>query len=546
MGATSKIKSNKKLFVSGVAILTFANIFNKIMGLLYRIPISNQLGDTGMAYFNAAYHIYVWFYMLSTGGLPIAVSMMISEARFNGRTDEIKRIYKIAMRLFVVIGAVGTAFMILLSNQFSYACGMQDKAALSIIAIAPTLFFVCVSSALRGFFQGYQEMFPTAISQILETVGKLIVGVLLAQYAIHSNYSLKTTAAFAIVGLTIGTLAGTFFLMISKARFKESEYNAEFLEQSGESHEVRGVWNIVKTLIVIAIPVTISSSLMSFTTMIDDMIINRRLMSIGFTVDAANALYGNYTALAVPFANMPPVLIYPISYSLIPILKGNLSTGNREAAFNMCQRALKLAALIAIPCSVGLCVLSEPILSLVYSAERAALAAPKLSVLSLSVFFICMLSVTDAILQAHGKEKLPIVSMLSGCAAKLITDYILIGIPAIGIYGAPISTFICYFVITAINVFFMSKYTDVTPAVIKTFFRPLLASIVCMAASFASYWMLHNVISPKIATLAAILTAFIVYLFAVLILGAVNKDDLSMIPKGEKIYAVMCRLHLMK
>lgn len=546
MGATSKIKSNKKLFISGVAILTFANIFNKIMGLLYRIPISNQLGDTGMAYFNAAFHIYVWFYMLSTGGLPIAVSMMISEARFKGKTDEIKRIYKISMRLFIVIGIIGTAFMILLSSQFSQACGMEDKAALSIIAIAPTLFFVCVSSALRGFFQGYQEMFPTAISQILETVGKLVVGVLLAGYAINSNFSLKTTAAFAIAGLTIGTMAGTLFLMISKVRFKEDEYNAEFLEQAGENHEVRGVWNIVKTLIVIAIPVTISSSLMSFTTMIDDMIINRRLMSIGFTVDAANALYGNYTALAVPFANMPPVLIYPISYSLIPILRGNLATGNREGALNMCQRALKMAALIAIPCSIGLCVLSEPILNLIYSAERSALAAPKLSVLSLSVFFICMLSVTDAILQAHGKEKLPIISMLSGCSVKLITNYILIGIPAIGIYGAPISTFLCYFVITAVNVFFMSKYTDVTPAVIKTFFRPLLASIVCMAASFASYWFLSGVMNPKIATLVAILTAFVVYVFAVLLLGAVNRDDLSMLPKGDKIYSVMHKLHLMK
>lgn len=543
--AISKIKNNKNLFFSGVAVLTFTNVLNKVIGVLFRIPISNMLGDSGMAYFNAAYHIYTWFYMLSTGGLPLAVSMLVSEARFKGNREEIKRIYKISMRLFFAVGAVGTTLMIVFSKGFAHMNGVSDS-YVSIIAVAPTLFLVCIASAMRGYFQGFQEMRPTAVSQIMETAGKLVMGIIFARYALSQGYGLHIVAAYAISGLTIGTAFGMLFLFISKLRFHEENYRVEGVLETAEVHKVRSVKSIVKQLLLIAIPITISSSIMSLTTMVDDMIINWRLMSIGYTEAAANALYGNYTGFAVPFANLPPALIYPISYSLIPLLKGTLTIGDRDRSVEICKRSLKITALISIPCTVGICVMSEPLLRLIYNADSSKLAAKPLSILSLSIFFVCMLSISNAVLQAHGKQNLPIISLVAGSVVKMISSFILIGIPEIGIYGAPISTVICYVVITVFNVYFMSKYTGVTPAVFRTFFKPLVASVISMAGAFGTLCLLETRMQGKLVTVLAVAAAAVIYLIALIVLRGIDDDDIKMFPKGDRILGSLQKIGLFK
>lgn len=277
------------------------------------------------------------------------------------------------MSLFLIVGAIGTLLMIVFSKAFAFMNGVEGS-YISIIAIAPTLFFVCVASAMRGYFQGFQEMRPTAVSQVLESAGKLAIGVIFANYAMKQGYGLPVVAAFAISGLTIGTACGMLFLMISKLRFNEDMYCAEF-EANGamlakEPHS--SIKSIVKRLLYIAIPITISASIMSLTTMVDDMIINWRLMSIGYTQDIANALYGNYTGFAIPVADLPPALIYPISYSLIPLLKGTLTIGDKKRSVQICKRSLKVTSMIAIPCTVGVCVFAEPVLKLIFKSESSA------------------------------------------------------------------------------------------------------------------------------------------------------------------------------
>lgn len=542
MAATSKIKNNRNLFFSGVAVLTFTNVLNKVIGMLFRIPISNILGDSGMAYFNAAYHIFVWFYMISTGGLPLAVSILVSEARFKGNREEIKKIYSLTMKMFVAIGLVGTAIMVILSRQFAELNKVAGS-YLSIIAVAPTLFLVCVSSAMRGYFQGFQEMRPTAVSQVMETVGKLLMGILLALGARSLGYGLEVQAACAIAGLTIGTAFGMLFLFISKLRFREEEYAID--EATGDSR-VSGGRTILRRLLVIAVPITISSSIMSLTTMIDDVIINRRLISIGYVEEYANALYGNYTGFAVPFANLPPALIYPISYSLIPMLKGTLTLGDSKRSREICRSCLRVTAIVALPCTLGVCVLSEPLLKLLYNAESSELAAPKLSVLAISIFFICMLSISNAILQAYGRQNKPIISLALGSVVKIILSYVLIGIPAINIFGAPISTVVCYIICTVLNVYFMAKYTDVRPSVFITFVKPLIASAVCIGGAFGVTKLLGGHMPGKAVILVAIAAAAVIYVLALFAIRGVERDDILMLPKGEKIYSLLHKVRLVK
>lgn len=542
--AGGKPRKSTKLFYTGVLVLTFSNILIKAIGLMFKIPITNIIGDEGMGYFNAAYSIYVWFYMISTAGLPIAVSILISDCRAKGRINEVKRVFAITVMLFLLIGMLGTGIMFFGAKMFANLIG-SESIYYCIMAISPTLFLICISSAIRGFFQGYQNMVPTAISQIIEAVGKLVLGIVFALYAIKQGYSLPIVAAYAISGLTIGVAVGMLFLIVCKLTFRQSVYDEEYTV-NGIDETVRPSRALVWILISTAIPITISASVMSLTNMIDVMIVIRRLLSAGLSEANAVEVYGNYTSLAVPMFNLPPVLIYPISYSIIPLISSALTSGDRERADNAMNGSLKVAAIIALPSALGLSVMAKPVLSLFFRAESVESAAPLLSILALSVFFVGLLSVSNAILQANGHERKPIYSMLTGAAVKLVSSFILIGIPAVGVYGAPIGTFLCYLTITVINFRFLSKHCGVSPRIILTFVKPFIAAVVCAAAAWGANALISSIFASRFVTLLAILIAVVVYMLVLLLIRGISKEDVLMLPKGHVIYRVLKKCRLIK
>lgn len=513
-------KTGKNQIISGVLILTLSNLLVKFIGLLFKIPITNIIGDEGMGYFNAAYRIYTWFYMVSTAGLPVALSIMISGSRTKGNINEVKKIYRITIILFLIIGFLGTAAMIIGSRFFSVLIG-SEAIYMCIITIAPALFFICISSAIRGFFQGYQNMFPTAISQVLEAVGKLSLGIIAAIYAINCGYETALVAAYAISGLTIGTAVGMIFLFIAKILHKDEFVNTD-------NQPVRSGKTLLVTLTKLAVPITISASVMSLTDLIDVMIIMRQLQNIGFSEEAAVAIYGNYTSLAVPMFNLPPALIYPISYSIIPLISSAIAANDEKRVSSIMNSALKVAAIISIPCALGMSVLAKPILSIFYKSSSVDMAAPLLSILSLSVFFIGMLAISNAVLQACGLERKPIISMIFGAVVKLISSTILIGTPSVGINGAPIGTFLCYLTITVMNFYFIIKYTDVKSSMLNIFIKPVTAAIFCLIAAILSFMLLKSVI-------ITIGLAGIVYIVVLFMIKGIDKNDILMLPKGDKI-----------
>jgi len=304
---------------------------------------------------------------------------------------------------------------------------------------------------------------------------------------------------------------------------------------------------VAAALLLVSIPIMLSSSVMSFTNVIDGIIISRRLQGIGYTEEMARVVFGNYKTCAVSLFNMPPALIYPITYSLIPLLSATIASGDK-ARVDMIQRStLKLASIIAIPCALGMSVLSEPILMLVFgNAESAELAAPLLSILSLSIFFIGMLSMTNAVLQAHKLERKPVISLVVGSIVKLVASYILIGTPGIEMYGAPIGTFLCYLTIVALNFYFMAKHIGVSPKIASVFVKPFVASAVCSVMAVLSYRLFDSTIGGRTATLASILVAVVVYGVVLLVTKGISREDLELLPKGEKIARIMERARLIK
>lgn len=537
-------KKSKNLLFSGVLILTLSNILVKAIGLLYKIPLQNLIHDEGMGYFNAAYRIYTLFYMVSTAGLPVAVSRMVSESRAKGNRKEVKAIIRSALLLFTVVGFVGTTIMAVGSKWFASLLAMENS-YLSILAVAPTLFFICICSALRGYFQGYQNMVPTAVSEVLEALGKLGLGILFALYALKKGYDIPTVAAYTIFGLTIGVVVGTLYTIVHKIFFKTEKYDAEFGDL-GEDVQARTTGALMKAILSISIPIMLSSVVMTLADTIDVALISRRLQDIGYAEKVATAKYGNYSTLAVPLFNLPPILIYPISASIVPYISAALAQKDTEKVRETMTRSLKVASLIAIPSALGLAVFSKPILSLLYrDVNSVEMAHPLLTVLAPAVFFLGMISVTNAILQATKHERLPIISMAAGSLVKIASSYFLIGNKSIEIFGAPIGTFLCYLTISLLNFIFIVKYTGMLPEFGKVFFRPFLSSVICVLSAFGVYKLL-SVRFTRLATLLAIAFAVLVYVIAIFLTKAITEDDVMMLPKGEKLTKLLKKLKLIR
>lgn len=526
---TNGCKKTGDGFVFGVLVLTLSNFLVKIAGLLFKVPMNHIVGDTVMGYYNSAYSVYTFFYMLSTAGLPVALSVMISENKSRGNIFAAKLIYRLAMSIFILTGLI-VCLIMLLAPDFLAQLIRCEKSAMSIMAVAPTMLFICVSSAVRGYFQGTSNMIPTAVSQLIEAIGKLGVGIAAALYAVRMGYEIHVIAAYAVSGLTIGSLAGAVYLVITKATRRERDL---LCEVSYPDRIVPKKRDILGRFMKISFPITVSASVMSLTNIIDTVMIQRILRSCGMTEEAAATLYGNYTSLVVPMFNLPPVFVYPIAYSLVPVVAAAFASGKRDVAAHQTELSLRYAVMIGLPCALGLSILADPILCMIYKESSAHLAAPLLSCLAPSSLFVCVLAVTNSVLQGCGREGKPVISMLAGALVKCAASSFLLR--RYGIYGAPVSTFICYLTVTVLNFAFVVKYTGIRLTFRQTFLRPLLSGVMCALCATAAYNLLCPITGLKVACLISIFASATVYLLSLLLMGAVGVDEIKRIPLIGKL-----------
>ena len=530
--------NTKKTFFSGVLWITLSTVLVKIIGLIYKIPMLTYLGSEGMGYFNSAYEIYALFCVISTAGLPVALSVLISSALAKGQKGAVKRIYRAALTVFLAVGTVGSAVMVLFAKHF---CNMirSENAYWCILSIAPTVFFVCLSSALRGYFQGWQKMLPTAISQVIESAGKLLFGLLLARFALQKGFETATVAAFAGIGLTLGTALSTLYLIVEKIRFHSDLSDAK----DGEQSIYRETW---KRLCKLAIPMTLGASLVSLTKLIDMTMILRRLQSIGFSEIAANEAYGSYTTLALSVYGLLPALVNGVALPLVPMLSAAIASGDREKQAMMVNSSYRLTALFALPASLGVSAFAQPILSLLFGREpeAGALAAPLLSCLGISVFLSCMITATNSVLHAYSEVNRPILSLVAGAIVKIAAAYFLIGNDRVALMGAPLSTFLCNTVVVLCNLFFASRLCKVK-GLFALFFKPFGASVVSIGAALALYLPLsHRMGESSMLSAACILLACLLYLLFSCLFGVFEAEDIRAMPMGDRLYAMLMKFRL--
>lgn len=477
-------------FLSGVSLLTASAVVVKLIGLAYRIPMLRVLGTEGMGYFNTAYEVYAFLCVLSTAGLPVAMSVLIS-GQAAGEDPAViralhRRVYRVSLAVLAVVGCAGMLCLLLPARLWGKLLGNPEAAA-CIRAVSPAVPAICLAGAVRGYFQGLSDMKPTAISQVIEALGKLVLGLTFAYLAARRGADLPHTAAAAVLGLTVGTMAAALWLLCRK--WREDRVTPQGSPPQASPLPSRR--SILRRLTAVALPVTLSAGVISLTKCIDLALILRRLQDAGLSAALANAAYGAYSTLAVPVFNILPSLSTSISVSLTPTLSSALARlragDDRNAALTEARetvtRGLGLTLFFAVPAGLGLCVLGGDVLTLLFRGQPAAVAeaTPWLQILGLSVPSACLITVTGAMLQAVGHPAVPIGSMLIGTVAKALLEYRLLADPAWGLTAAPLSSLVCDSLILLCNALSLARHAPEifprTSRLLGLFTLPILLSL---------------------------------------------------------------------
>jgi stage V sporulation protein B len=527
-GADRLQNTKRQSFLHGAVILSAATALVKLIGAVYKIPIANLMTEEAAGQFKVAYDIYSTLFVIATAGLPVAISKMVSEAEAARKGAESRRIFRVALATFLVIGVAGAAVLFFGATAFAEAVN-NAGAADALRVIAPAVFFVAVMCAYRGYYQGQGNMVPTAVSQIIEAGFKLVVGLAAVYFVVRGGGPSPAQAAAAMTGVTCGTVFGMVYMILTGRK--------NLRPQAGDSGAARSGRTLFGEVMKLSIPVTISASVLSLTNLMDSALALGRLQEgLGITEKASSELLGVYS-YAVYMFNLPPAFILTLAVSIIPAIAAARAKGDSEGVNRTILSSTRITALLALPAAGGLCALSYPIIRLLYgsrSPEVIALAGSLLFTLGFAILFVCLVSLTNSMLQSLGLVQVPIVTMVIGGAVKLLCNWLLVGNPAINIHGAPIGTLCCYAVIALLNLAVILRVTRVR-GLLTVFAKPLLATAGLVGAAYGVHRLLQGMLGSNIACVVAIGFGALTYFTLIFALRGIAKEDLLMMPKGEKL-----------
>jgi len=568
-------KNSGQSFLEGALILVIATVIVKVVGAIFKIPLGNLLEEEGFAYFSVAYNIFTPLYSLAMAGLPVAVARMVSEQHTKGNFRDVRKILKVSTAAFTFTGAIGSIIMLASSWVYSNKIVETPAAFLSIVCLSPCVFLCCMMSSRRGYYEGLKNMYPTAISQVIEAVTKLVLGLFLSwlvMYVGTSQFAKNQTvfgtycatekealsiiypfaSAAAILGITISSLAGALYLHIRYRVHGDSITNEQLLSappaQSGKQ--------ILRSLCAIAIPVSLGTLATTLTSFIDSTSILNRLnyvmekapqtiisMYPGIeeaATEIPDFIYGAYS-YGISIFNLVPTITTAFALSALPSVTSAWTLKDTSHTKKSIESVLRITSLIAFPAGIGISVLSKPILQLLYPDRTLGveIAAPALSLLGIGVIFVALLTPINSMLQAVGRVDIPVKLMLIGGSIKIITNFILVAIPQINVKGAPVGTILCYVFLFLASMIALSKRIDTVPSIKSTFIKPFGCAAVCGIAAAGSYYVLNLFWSSRLNTLISIIFAAVIYAICLLISKTLTKDDVIMLPKGKKLVKVL-------
>ena len=539
-------KTQRQNYMHGAAILAVGVVIMKVLGAIYKIPLGNILGDEGYSMFIGAYSIYNIFFTLATAGLPVALSRLVAEADANGRVPQEEKTFRVARWVFFIIGMIFASVLFFFPEWLAGTYLENPDAAMSVKAMAPAILLVCLVSAYRGYCQGNGNMIPTTVDEVLEVLFKVIAGLALSTLFIRAGKGLPMGSAGAILGVSVGSVISLAYMIWYKRKHYASlsaAYTAGIRDENDTPDDdltVDPTGKIVRDILVIGIPIAFGASIMAILNSVDSKLCMNRLQSAaGFSYLQAKVLYGIYGKAQTLF-NLPAAFITPLTISIVPAIAGAIARGDRENGAKIAEDSMRMSAVLSLPMGVGLAVLSYPIVNVLYPNSHSA-GPGLLSIMGVASFFVCIMLMENAVLQASGKERLPMYSMITGSLVKIAVNWVLVARPEINIYGAPIGTLVGYIVMCVMNYVFLCRALPTRPRVTKILLRPLLSSAVMGAAAWAVYGLAARFIGTgrwigmALSMVLAIAIAIVVYLVAAISLKTVTSEDMKMIPGGEKL-----------
>ena len=582
--------------MNGALILTVSMILVKVIGMLYKMPLANVYLLEGKGYFSTAYNLYSPIYAIAITGLPIAIARMVSERMVLERYNDVRQIRKVASRIFLLVGTVGFAVMLLAAYPYAMRYGGINSLP-AMFAIAPSLFFCCLMSVYRGYYEGLRNMYPTAISQVIEALCKLILGLVLAILVVNlgnaefaasgtvfgkiaaseseaADLIYSWSAAASILGITVGTLFGSIYL-IARHMLKGDGITKENLLESpaaASNKELR------KELIKVAIPIVLSSVVLNVTNFIDNANVKRLLnvmvakfpeviQSIYGTAFAngnivtdarrANYIWGLYNT-TLDFRTLIPTIVTALGVSALPAISAAWAKREKMDVQRIINTILRVSMMIALPAGFGMAVLSKEIMTLFYESSNAGMAEHASKLLIMFGLFTWLMAVSAPIvsmLQGIGRADVPVKTLIIGTAAKLGVNYMLVSNPRINVNGAAIGTVIFFFIVVAGNLYMLLHESKTKLKLTSVLWKPLFCSALCAATA----WLFSSLTqrfaprlvpslfgdSTKLLMLAAIglaiAGAVLVYAVTMLLTRAVTADDLEFLPKGKKIGKMLAK-----
>ena len=549
------MKTQEKGFQQGAFLLLCSAVIVKLIGAIFKIPLSSKycLGDLGFGYFSSAYDLFTPFYALAMAGLPVAVSKTVSEYSAKGRYNDVRQMLKVSRRVYLAAGLICFLCLAAFVYPFSRLTDSTGEGIYSLFAMTPSVIFCCLMSSYRGYYQGLNNMLPTAVSELLEALCKLILGFGFGFLTVKITGNAALGSAAAIFGITVGTAVSTLYLKLYY-KFKGDGFSTEQVSGSLKADSGK---TAVKALVMIAVPVALASLAGNIALIIDALTVRRQLGALDenslniirgmyaysvadynktaatpITNGEISALLYGIRGKAYTLFNLVPTLTTVIGVSAVPVLSGLNAEKDYTALNRNLNSALKLTSLISIPAGVGLCVASDRIMKLLYdSAASVEIGAPLLKVFGIAAIFAGTAIPLTGVLQAIGKQKAALINIAAGAAAKLIIGILTVSVPEINIMGAAVGTLACYAVIFVLHITVLLRSKGISVNIKAVFLKPLVSALICGIAACA----VLKIEETFFVTFSAILAAVVVYVICLILLKTLEEDDLSYLPKAEKL-----------
>ena len=530
--------TNNSKFLKGTMILTISSIIVKVIGSLNWIILSRVLGGEGIGLYQMGFPIYLMAITVSSAGVPVAISIITSEKLANKDYRGAKRVFNVSLRLLLISGLIFSSALFFGADFLINQHIIRDsRAYYSIIALAPAVFFVTFLASFRGYLQGWQIMTPTATSEVVEQLVRVITMLVFAD--LFMPYGLAYAAGGASMGAGAGAFCALLVLMWFYRRLKR-RLHAE-IEAQDDSIPTESAGHIIKRLLKLALPVSLTSLMLPIGANLDLLIVPQRLEAAGFDVRHATELFGYLTGMAVPLVNLATIFTAAMTISLVPSISESRALERFDAIRDKIRLAFRVAMIITFPCFMGLFFLAEKVAALIYNAPGAAGAIQTMSV---GILFLGMHQISTGILQGLGKTAIPVINMILACLVKVVMSWWLTAIPLLGIKGASMATVADFAVAAIINMGFIYKYTGFTFS-LGSLLKPLLAAGVMGAVIYAVLGITEQL--GMWCVLFAMVAAVPSYALALLAFGGLTKEDLENIPfVGRKILAVGQRLGFFK